>query len=55
MDFDITDQQTSDCLHSSDTREKMEIQWDSTSAIHRLQESLSSNEDGSIVQHSHRA
>jgi hypothetical protein len=27
-------------LHSSDTEEKMGVQWDSTSAIHRLQESL---------------
>jgi hypothetical protein len=32
---DVTDQ-----LHSSDTGEKMGVQWDSTSATHRLQESL---------------
>jgi hypothetical protein len=27
-------------LHSSDTGEKMEVQWDCTSAIYRFQESL---------------
>jgi hypothetical protein len=34
--------------------EKMEVQYDSTSAIHRLQESISFSEEGSIVQYSHR-
>jgi hypothetical protein len=33
---------------------KMGVQWDSTSAIHRLQESLRFSEEGSIVQYSHR-
>jgi hypothetical protein len=32
----------------------MEVQLDSTSAIHRFQESLRFSDEGSIVQHSHR-
>jgi hypothetical protein len=41
----------SDFLHSSDTAEKMAVQWDSSSAVHRLQESLWFSEEGSIVQY----
>jgi hypothetical protein len=39
VDFNITDQQLTRFLHSSDTGGKMGVQRDSTSAIHRLQES----------------
>jgi hypothetical protein len=38
--FDITRQLLIRLLHSSDTRGKMGVQWDSTSAIRRLKESL---------------
>jgi hypothetical protein len=34
--FNGTDQYWSAFLHSLDTGEKMRVQWDSTSAIHRL-------------------
>jgi hypothetical protein len=34
--------------------ELYQAQWDSTSAIHRFQESLWFSEEGSIVQHSYR-
>jgi hypothetical protein len=44
----------SDFLHSSDTGKKMGAQWDSTSAIHRFQESLWFSEEGNTVQHSYR-
>jgi hypothetical protein len=44
----------SDFLHSSDTGEKVGVQWDSTSTIHRLQESLRFSEEGSFVKYSHR-
>jgi hypothetical protein len=30
-------------LHSADTREKMEVHWDSASAVYRLKERLSLN------------
>jgi hypothetical protein len=40
-------------LYSSDTGENMEVQWDSTLAIRRLQESLWFSYEGSIVQYSH--
>jgi hypothetical protein len=30
------------------------VEWDSTSAIHRFQESLFFSEEGNTVQHSHR-
>jgi hypothetical protein len=43
----------SDILHSSDTGENMGVKWHSTSAIHRLQESLWFSEEGSFVQYSH--
>lgn len=33
-------------LHSSDTGEMMKVQWDSTSALYRLQESLWFNQQG---------
>jgi hypothetical protein len=45
--FEETDQILIRNFHSSDTGEKMGVQWDSISATHRFQE-------GSIVQHSHR-
>jgi hypothetical protein len=35
-------------------RKKMGVQWNNTSAIHRLQESLWFSYKGSIVQYSHR-
>jgi hypothetical protein len=38
--FDITDELITRSLHSSYTAEKIVVQWDSTSAIHRLQENL---------------
>jgi hypothetical protein len=41
-------------LHSSDTGEKVGIQWDSTSAIHRFQHRLLFSQEGSIVQYSDR-
>jgi hypothetical protein len=36
-------------------KKKMVVQWDSTSAIHGLQESLWFSEEESTVQYSHRA
>jgi hypothetical protein len=38
----------SESLHLSDTVEEMGIQWDSASAIHRLQESIWFGEEESI-------
>jgi hypothetical protein len=43
----------SDFLCSSDTGEKTGVQWDSISAIHRLQESLWFSQEGSFVPYSH--
>jgi hypothetical protein len=54
VDFDATDQLLKDFVHSSDTRQKVGVQWDSTSAIHRFQESLWFSEEGSIAQYSYR-
>jgi hypothetical protein len=39
VDFDVTDQLLIRFLHSSDTGKKVGIQRDSTTAIHRFQES----------------
>jgi hypothetical protein len=41
-------------LHSSDAGEKMGVQRNSTSAIHRFQECLGFSEEGSAVQYSDR-
>jgi hypothetical protein len=54
-EFDITDQILIIFLCICQALEKkMGVQEDSTSAIHRLQESLLFREEGSIVQYSHR-
>jgi hypothetical protein len=51
--FDVTDQLLIRLLaFIRDWRRKMVIQCDSTSSIHRLQESLRFSEEGNIVQYS---
>jgi hypothetical protein len=53
--FDVTHQLVVRFLDLSDTREKMLVQRDSTSAhICRVQESLWFNQEVSIVEYSHR-
>jgi hypothetical protein len=52
--FNVTDQLLIRFLHLSDTGGNMVVQWDSTSTIHRLQESLWFSDEGSIVQYSHK-
>jgi hypothetical protein len=52
--FDVTDQLLIRFLYPSDTGKKIGVLWDSTSDIHRFQESLRFSEEGSIVQYSLR-